>query len=288
MDYFHLGLPSVLSSVYEQEVVASLRITRYLIGTWCLLSTMEWVSNLHLFRGDGLLSWRILSLRSGLFLRGTSIESIFWDSSIGWVLGIRTAAAIGLIATASAPWNCVALLAIIATSWFLRERSWLGEDGSDQMGQIASIGALLISAGIALNELALSLSGTLLIAGQLSIAYFFAGFSKLLSSDWRDGRALVGVMGTHSYGHPLGARACSLTSVIPLCLCWSVIIGETVFPLAVFASHGFVSYILAAYFLFHLSHAYLMGLNTFVWAFAAAYPSFILLSHIVTATIGLR
>src|SRR5678815_2196636 len=104
MDYLHFGLPSVLSSVYGPEVVASLRFTRALIATWCLLSTIEWVSNLDLFRADGLLSWRILSLRPGLFLRGTAIESIFWDSSIGWVLGIRTAAAAGLIATDRVLW----------------------------------------------------------------------------------------------------------------------------------------------------------------------------------------
>jgi hypothetical protein len=249
---------------------------------------MEWVSNFSLFRADGLLSWRILSLRSGLVFRGTSIEPALWDRSIGWVLGIRTAAAAGLVVTGNASWNCAALLAIVATSWFLRERSWLGEDGSDQMGQIASVGALLISAGIAFNEHALSFSGTLLTAGQLSISYFFAGFSKLLSSEWRDGRALIGVMGTHSYGHPLVARACVRSSLIPLCLGWFVIIGETLFPLAAFAPHTVVVYILAAYFLFHLSHAYLMGLNTFLWAFATAYPSFFLLNHLVTAAIGLH
>ena len=156
------------------------------------------------------------------------------------------------------------------------------------MGQIASIGTLLATAGFAVNELALAFSGTLLIAGQLLISYFYAGLSKLLLPDWREGRALVGVMGTHSYGHPLGARVFARTSVIPLCLCWTVIIGEMLFPLAVFASHTLLIYALAAFFLFHLSHAYLMGLNTFVWAFASAYPSFILLNHIVTATIGLH
>ena len=54
MDYFHFGLPSVLSSIYGREVFASLRITRSLICAWCLLSTMEWVSNLDLFREGGI------------------------------------------------------------------------------------------------------------------------------------------------------------------------------------------------------------------------------------------
>jgi hypothetical protein len=156
------------------------------------------------------------------------------------------------------------------------------------MGQLASIGALLISAGIAFNQLALSFSGTLLIGGQLILSYFFAGFSKLLSSEWRHGRALVGAMGTHSYGHAFAARVSSRSFIVSACLCWLVIVGETFFPLAMFAPHNVFLFTVAAFFLFHVSHAYFMGLNTFVWAFAAAYPSVILLNDLTTLALGLR
>jgi hypothetical protein len=280
MDYFHLGIPPVLSSLYAQEVLPTLRATRVLIGIWCLISSVEWVRNLDLFREDGLLSWRILSLRQGLIYRSDRVRWLFGQRSIACVLGVRIVAAIAVILLTSTFLQCVALLVIITSSWFIEERSWLGGDGSDQMGQIASIGALLMAAGLAFNQLALSFSGTLLIGGQLIISYFFAGVSKLFSPEWRHGRALVGAMGTHSYGHSHAAYLFSRSFIVSAGLCWLVIIGETLFPLAIFAPHEVFLCILAAFFLFHLSHAYFMGLNTFVLAFAAAYPSVIVLNNL--------
>jgi hypothetical protein len=252
------------------------------------MSTMEWIKNLDMFRTDGLLSWRILSLRPGLIFRTGWLQSLFWERSIGWVLGIRIAAAVGLMVAPDPPFQCVALLVIVATSWFLAVRSWLGDDGADQMGQVVSIGAFLIAAGIALNQLALSFAGTLFIAGQLVISYFFAGFSKLLSAEWRLGRALVGVMGTHSYGHTLGARVASRSVVFSICFCWLVILSETLFPVAIFAPRGVLLFTLAVFFVFHVANAYFMGLNTFVWAFAAAYPSVILMNDLATRALGLK
>jgi hypothetical protein len=286
MDHLHLGISPVLSSLYARNVVASLRATCILIGIWCLLSTLEWVSNYQMFREDGLLSWRILSLRPGLIFR--SNWALFWDRSPAWVLSVRIAAAVGLMLTANAALECVALLGIVATSWFLTMRSWLGGDGADEIGQIASIGALLIAAGIEFNQLGLSFAGTLLIGGQLNMSYFFAGFSKLMSADWRQGRALVGVMGTHSYGHALAAQAFSRSSTFSACSCWLVILSETFFPLAMFAPHNVFLVIVAAFFVFHVSHAYFMGLNTFVWGFAAAYPSTIVLKDLITYALGSR
>jgi hypothetical protein len=248
---------------------------------------MEWIKNFDLFREDGLLSWRILSLRHGLVFRSDWVQSLFWQRSLAWVLSMRVVAAIGLILTPVAVLECAALSAIVTTSWFLEERSWLGGDGSDQMGQIASIGALLMAAGLALNNLALCFSGTFLIGGQLIISYFFAGFSKLSSAEWRHGRALVGAMGTHSYGHAFAAQVCSRSFVVSTGLCWLVIAGETLFPLAIFAPHNIFLVIVAAFFLFHVSHAYFMGLNTFVWSFAAAYPSVIVLNDLTTLALRL-
>lgn len=288
MDYFHLGIPSVLSSIYAEEVEASLRATRILISIWCLMSTLEWIRNLDLFRENGLLSWRILSLRPGLLFRSDWMQTQFWERSVPWMLSTRMVAAVGLMLTPVPVLECVALLVIVLTSWFLEERTWLGGDGSDQMGQIASIGALLIAAGLALNQLALSFSGTLLIGGQLMISYFFAGFSKLLSAEWREGRALVGAMGTHSYGHPFAAQFCSRSFLVSTALCWFVIVGETLFPLAIFAPHNVFLAVLTAFFLFHLSHAYFMGLNTFVWSFASAYPSAMVLNDLMTLYLKTR
>ena len=287
MDYLHLGIPPVLSSLYAQEVLPSLRGTRLLLGIWCLMSTLEWLANAAMFRHDGLLSWRILSLRSGMLFKGNRFQSLFWERSIIWVLSIRIAAAIGLVITPDALLECAALLVIVGTSWFIQMRSFLGGDGADQMGQVVSIGALLIAAGIAFGQLGLSFAGTLLIAGQLLISYFVAGFSKLLSAEWRSGQAVVGVMGTHSYGHGAAARVAAGSVLFSACFCWFVILTEALFPLAMFAPHNVLIFALVAFFLFHVSTAYFMGLNTFVWAFTAAYPSIVVMNHLTTRALGL-
>src|SRR5437868_2449989 len=109
MDHLHLGISPALSSLYARNVVASLQVTRVLIGTWCLLSTLEWVSNFRLFKSDGLLSWRILALRPGLMFRSSWAQSLFWERSPAWVLSVRIAAAIGLMLTANAALECVLL-----------------------------------------------------------------------------------------------------------------------------------------------------------------------------------
>ena len=286
MDFLHLGIPSALSSLYAQEVVASLRATRLLLGTWCVMSTMEWIRNFDLFREDGLLSWRILSLRPGLLFRSDKAKSLFWERSIAIVLSLRIAAAVGLMATSDPLLECAALLVLVTTSWFLTVRSWLGGDGADQMGQVVSVGALLIAAGVAFNQLGLSFSGTLLIGGQLAISYFFAGFAKLLSAEWRRGQAPVGVMGTHSYGHTFGARVTSGSAIFSACFCWLVILSETLFPLTILAPQDVFYFTLAASLMFHVGTAYFMGLNTFLWSFAAAYPSVILLNDLATRALG--
>ncbi|WP_128597446.1 hypothetical protein [Paraburkholderia kirstenboschensis] len=252
------------------------------------MSTLEWVRNLDLFKHDGLLSWRILSLRPGWIFHGDGVRSLFWARSTTGVLAIRMVAAVTLLASNDPCLLCIALVVIVATSWFLTIRTWLGEDGSDQMGQIVAIGSLLISAGIFFDQLALSFAGTLLIAGQLTISYFFAGFAKLRSPEWRRGQALVGVMGTHSYGHSFGARISSGSAAFGTAFCWLVILGESMFPLVIFAPQTALLIVLAAFLLFHLANALFMGLNTFVWPFLAAYPSVIVLNNLITHSIGLR
>jgi len=246
------------------------------------MSTLEWIKNYDMFGSEGLLTWRVLTLRQGLLFQSHRARWLFWERSISGVLGVRIAAAVGLALASRPSWACLCLAAIIATSWFLTERTWLGGDGADQMGQVVSVGALLCAGGLAADELALSFAGTLLIAGQLVISYFFAGLSKLLSPHWRRGQAIVGVMGTHSYGHAFGARVASRSATFSVCLCWLIILTETLFPLAIATPQEVLLFTLAAFFLFHVANAYFMGLNTFVWAFAAAYPSVIVLNALVT------
>jgi hypothetical protein len=281
MDHLYVGISPVLAARFSAELAASFPISRFLIGIWCVVSTLEWIANLSLFKQDGLLAWDILSLRSG-FVFSSGVLAIFSHEQLAaWILGLRLAAGVAVMITASPSiLSCVFLL-LIATYWLLAERTWLGADGSDQMGQIVCIGALLISTGLTFHKLDVSFAGTLLIGGQLTISYFVSGFSKLLSPAWRRGIAIVGVMGTHSYGHGVAAKISSRNARLARLFCWLVIGGETLFLAAVAAPQGILVIVLACFLVLHFCNAYFMGLNAFVWSFAATYPSVLLLNHLL-------
>ncbi|MCB0961792.1 MAG: hypothetical protein KDA98_00540, partial [Acidimicrobiales bacterium] len=93
---------------------------------------------------------------------------------------------------------------------------------------------------------------------------------------WREGVALGWVANLRSLGAPWAADLLSRRPRLRVALSWAVMVGEVCFPLALFLPAPGVVAVLAAGLLFHLATAVVMGLNTFVWAFAATYPAVLL------------
>ena len=54
---------------------------------------------------------------------------------------------------------------------------------------------------------------------------------------------------------------------------WAVIVFELLFPLALVAPNSLMFSLFAIGAIFHLGNALVMGLNTFLWTFLAAYPA---------------
>ena len=180
----------------------------------------------------------------------------------------------------------VCFFTIACASWFITVRTGIGGDGSDQMGYIASIGSLITTVGALRNDSLVGFAGVLLVAGQATLSYFVAGFAKLISPTWRNGTALCDVLNTYSHGHA-SAEAMLTRPKLSLGLCWLVILGETLFPIVLILPPDALYVVLGASIVFHFMTAYFMGLNTFVWAFIATYPSVISLSLTVRKSIGL-
>jgi hypothetical protein len=238
-----------------------------------------------LFDDQSLLSWRVLSLRSHWVNRNRTLAMLYHRRGVAAILTARLACACALTLPMQGWIRISSLAGIVITGWLLKLRNWLGEDGSDQMGQIVATGATLIAFGLQWQDMQLCFAGDLLIAGQLTISYFLAGVTKLTSFEWRCGRALVGVMGTHTYGHNLAARVASSTRWFSITFCWLVILVETVFPaILVSPTHVLIAY-LGVFALFHLAMALFMGLNTFVWAFLATYPSVFVVNVLIRGLI---
>lgn len=251
-----------------------------------MLGTAEWISRFDLFRDDGLLSWRILALRPERVHRAAWLAPLQRPRGVAALLALRLACA-GALALAGEGWLRVGLLAtLVATGWWFKLRTWLGEDGADQMGQIVATGALLMAIGVQLRDPGLCLAGALLVAGQLTISYFLAGAAKLVSFEWRSGRALVGVLGTGAYGHAFAARIASSSATFCIAFCWLLIAIETAFPVALFCPPPVLAGVLSVFALFHVATALFMGLNTFVWAFLAAYPSVLLVNQVLLAALA--
>ena len=187
----------------------------------------------------------------------------------------RLAAAACLLAAASPALAAVgfALTAVLAPTMALGTGHY---DGADKMGLIVSVSGLLAALGLCFDDPWLGFAGVLLAGGQLTISYFVSGASKLAVPEWRHGRVMLEVMGSVTYGHP---RAAALVRSRPaqLGLCWGLMLAEAAFPLALPAPPPLLWAALGIFLVFHILTGVVMGLNTFPWAFAAAYPAVLLL-----------
>lgn len=164
----------------------------------------------------------------------------------------------------------------ILMNLLLYYRHSYGLDGADQMSLLILVTTLLCFTFIDIEIV--KKIGIYFIAIQLSLSYTVAGIAKLVSKQWRSGKAIEGILSTYTYGTNFTRNI--LTKNIVLCkiICWSTILIEIFFPLCLLFSPDITLYCIGFGLLFHLSIAIVMGLNDFVWSFAAAYPAFYFLS----------
>lgn len=249
--------------------------TQIFIGCWAVLSALEWLANVKLFKSSGVLTWSLLRLRTGVNLPEV-IDSIFGsEKTFTSFQLVRLFSGLTLLISSDLSLSVIALFSLVCTCAYTNFRACFGGDGSDQMGLIVSVGALLMSAGIYADDKYLACSGVMLVSGQAILAYFVAGASKVISPVWRSGSAVRGVMHTTTFGHAWAARITSTLPLTSFSVGWLVILTEMSFPVVLVAPPWLLTICLVGFTVFHLSNAYFMGLNSFVLSFAATYPSVI-------------
>lgn len=165
----------------------------------------------------------------------------------------------------------------------LNARNQYGQDGSDQMILVVLIGVLVAQAAGGEEVASVAMA---YLAGQLLLSYLVAGSAKAVSPIWRGGQAMVGILGTQGYGvprlgtipgrHPWAAKA----------PCWSMILFECGGPFLILGGSRGALALIAAGLLFHVGIASLMGLNVFLWSFAACYPAVFLVGRWVDGLWG--
>ncbi|MFN7982540.1 MAG: HTTM domain-containing protein [Vicinamibacterales bacterium] len=110
------------------------------------------------------------------------------------------------------------------------------------------------------------------LAVQVLLSYVVAGVVKLVNPEWRDGRALRDVFLFSVYPVSESLRRWAGQPSALLVASWAIMLIEVAFPLAL-AHVMALKIALGVALAFHIGNACLFGLNRFVWAWVAAYPS---------------
>ncbi|WSG96431.1 hypothetical protein U8P76_05835 [Rhizobium johnstonii] len=260
----------------------AISLTTIALGAWAITSALEWYANIRLFTPEGLLSWNIISLRTGPTSVLRRMPALGSPGFVTFVLALRASAGLAIACQPPVIFGFCFALVIFISIVYMGQRACFGGDGSDQMGMVVTLGVIVLLGGRLSNDADIIQAGIVLIAGQSVLAYFIAGASKAVSPIWRGGEAVVGVMRTQTYGHPLASRLVETNPALAKAVCMSVIIFELLFPLVLFVPLPLALVGLAGFFVFHCINAYFMGLNAFVLPFVATYPSVLLCNELLS------
>lgn len=187
---------------------------------------------------------------------------------------------------------CLLLLIGFQTQWvllglllvallILRRFSGPYNGGSDRMSLLI-LCCLCLSQFMPTRQLQEAIFGYLAL--QLILSYFISGWVKVVNPEWRNGRALRDVFQFSTYPVSEALRDWANWPRVLFVMSWMVMLFELLFPLA-FLTYPtlIIGLVIAA--TFHLSNAFLFGLNRFFWIWLAAYPSILWLQERVFGSI---
>jgi len=226
--------------------------------------------------GQGKIFTPILQTDSRLHRFKLGISTLKWFASIRFlaavvILRLTFAILILPIVLVSSGHSLVFFLwMIVGTSVYVDWRRRIGGDGGEQMCMLVILAAA-VDFTIA-PPWSSGRTAAIFIAAQSCLAYLSAGVAKAVSKVWRSGNALVRILDTNTYGSAQFVRHLRMRPNLSRALNWCVIGAEISFPLVIFLPTNACIGVLTVGLIFHLVTAYVMGLNNFVWAFAATYP----------------
>jgi hypothetical protein len=191
------------------------------------------------------------------------------DRVAGLVHAARLGCCVVLVIGGMAPVLGVCALVACICSVIAAIRSPYGMDGSDQVVvlTLAATGLARLGGPLAAE------SALLFIAFQVGASYFIAGAAKLKSQSWRNGDALPALTATSIYGNRTVNACLSRHASLAKVLGRGITLWEVAFPVVFVVPAPVAASLLVSGFLFHAFCAAAMHLNSFVWAFVAAYPA---------------
>lgn len=258
-----------------------MKLTLSLVLIRVVLNVSEMFANRKEFQANGVFAWTPRRIQYSWSARPGRVSSLLNESCqcpvYFYLLAIELAAAsfqLVLLWWSGSAWLLWLIVPIELLST-LRNTAY-GIDGSDRMTLILLLAVTLY---YAFPHTAAGIAVACFIALQSMLAYFTSGMVKLVSPMWRKGRAIPSILSTDTYGSTLFNRLFTRLPMAAKLLCWLTIIFECSFPLVILASPKAALVLLACALSFHLMIAATMGLNGFVWTFAATYPAIIYFSQ---------
>jgi len=255
----------------------------------CAVGQLVGLIELMLVRGElsdgGFLDWTMIGNLSPQVRTspGSAMRRVFrrLPRPAFGVLLVTDAAA----ATALLVWPAVAPLIALAVALeiVVLKRHHLTVDGSDQMTVVVLVACLLGRIG---GDAVSARAAVSFLAAELTLAYAVSGFAKATSSQWRSGVAFTIIAQTRMYGQAAVARVVRGFPLAGRSAGYMVLAWESLCFVTLTAPPPVVIALLLAGLGFHAGCAIVMGLNRFIWAFAAGYPALLCTNAAVRSQLG--
>jgi hypothetical protein len=252
----------------------TLLVIEILFGFSILIQTIELLNLRPQYSDDGIWSWDILKLDFPTYSQ-EFLRFFLEPSSFLRIVVARLILIFGLVAIHFFAMNrdtsfsylihfleCAVVLTLFLLTILISLRfRGVFNGGSDYMTMIVISTLTFSKIFSSFEKLAL-----IYLATQTMLSYFVPGFIKLISQDWKSGKAL------NTFFKISNPRFAIFGS-------WLVIIFECLSPLMLINTYVAMA-ILTMAFIFHLANFYFMGLNRFLWAWLAAYPAIVYTAHL--------
>lgn len=241
-----------------------------------LLDCLEHLATRRQFDDHGPLGWPLIRqsfLPKSARLRRWADVLCAGSRRLLLVIGLRLFAA-GAVAFACGPSLSFAAglsLLVVTQLYILLRSGGVGRVGSDSISFVVC-GAAWLALVLGRDRLTAS-AGLWFIAATVCWSYLVAGVSKLASPSWRSGRSITDLLSTRAYGSRWLSRHVAPRPRLAWFLSWTTLLWECAFPLVLIVPDELRVAFFCSGVLFHTIMALLMGLNTFIWAYAATYPA---------------
>lgn len=235
------------------------------------------------FSEETFFAWSVTKSKPGWIYRGwrlSLLNSLFNKNGFGLLIGVRLLLIVAALACmGKGAYFAYCLVLLSGISCLFNIRHFQGKDGADESLTVLLFGLTVYY--LIGPTLPLRFVGIIFIIAQISLSYFISGYYKIKSKTWRSGRAIQNVLATKIYGQPSLVFA-TKNRYLSHFICWTIVLWELTFPLVFLVAAPFSFGWLGMGVAFHLSMAFIMGLNTFMMSFLSSYPLFFFVLYYLT------